>query len=350
MKRASIFLLSAAAACGGGNAGLNQTSITCSQGRTLLDGVCVSEQVADYVSCVRAQGAQLGSERGQKLSADVGSLGVRAGGAAELNETLQKRYSVSDQAMLAIVQACGAATGQLAATAKPDAKTLAARWPFDEESGAGASDATGHGNTAQIVGTGAWVAGRVGGALKLDGQSRLDVPDSPTQHAPRAVTLTGWFLLARKDTGQPWRSLFIKTDPKGKNSWGCLDVGVPDPNPCDAREYGADVNVDNMQLDVYGVTEDHYQNGGVTWCATASGAVRYETWHHFAGVISPKSRAIRIFLDGALMTTCPLSEAGLRRTSSTMVIGSGWVGMLDDFRIYGDELSADDIAALAAAK
>ena len=235
---------------GGANAGLNQTSITCSQGRTLLDGVCVSEQVADYVSCVRAQGgAQLGAERGQKLSADVGSMGVRAGGAAELNETLQKKYSASDQTMLAIVQACGAAAGHLQPIASGGVlKNLVARWSLDEAGGSGASDASGHGNTGTIQGTPMWVAGRIGGASKLDGSQHIAVEDSPSQHAPQAVTLAGWFLLTKKDVAHPWRDLFTKTNPKGNNWWGCLDAGVPDPNPCDEREYGAVVNVEQRSL------------------------------------------------------------------------------------------------------
>jgi hypothetical protein len=72
---------------------LNQTSITCPAGRTLLDGVCVRENVADYVACVRAQGAQLGGSKQQQLSADVGTVGVRAGGSAEVKESLEKKYA-----------------------------------------------------------------------------------------------------------------------------------------------------------------------------------------------------------------------------------------------------------------
>jgi hypothetical protein len=98
--------------CGGGGGGqLNQTSITCPPGRTLLDGVCVAEAVADYVACVRAQGAQLGAAKNQQLSAEAGYLGVKAGGASELSESLQRKYSTSDQAMMAIVDACNSRAG-----------------------------------------------------------------------------------------------------------------------------------------------------------------------------------------------------------------------------------------------
>lgn len=95
-------------ACGGATQGLNQTSITCPAGRTLLDGVCVSESVADYVACVRAQGAQLGGDKSQKISADVGTLGAHASGAAEVRESLEKKYAVSDAATLEVIKSCSA--------------------------------------------------------------------------------------------------------------------------------------------------------------------------------------------------------------------------------------------------
>lgn len=97
--------------CAGRQSGLNQTSITCPPARTLLDGVCVSETVADYVACVRAQGATLDGGRAEKLSADVGGYGVRAAGASEVSEQLEKKYSASDQAVLEIVRACSSASG-----------------------------------------------------------------------------------------------------------------------------------------------------------------------------------------------------------------------------------------------
>lgn len=85
------------------------TPAPCPVGRTWLDGVCVSEAVADYVACVRAQGAQLDARAGKQLSAEVGYLGVKASAASEVSESLQRRYSASDTAMMAIIDRCGRA-------------------------------------------------------------------------------------------------------------------------------------------------------------------------------------------------------------------------------------------------
>ena len=342
-----VFLATAAWGLSCGPA-LNQVSVTCPPGRTYLDGVCVSEPVADYVACVRAQGAQLGNEKSQKLSAEAGSLGVKAGGAAEVSESLQKKYSASDQAMLAIIQACnGAAQVERRATPAIE-KSLVAHWKFDEASGNAAADASNHGNTGTAQGSVSWVAGRRGGALKVGGAGELLVDDGASQHAPRAMTITGWFLLApggMKD--MPWREILIKSDPKGPNWWGCLSAGEADPSPCDGREYGVSVNSAEGFLLVYATPEDRYKNGGQVFCASAPKSVQFGKWHHFGAVISAKSRAMRVFLDGAPMATCPISEAGLRRTSNKLHIATNFVGLLDDLRIYAAELGDADIAKLA---
>lgn len=133
MPRSSLRVPAAVAvvfgfACGGASPGLNQTSVTCPAGRTLLDGVCVAEGIADYVACVRAQGAQLGGSKGQKVSADVGTLGMHASGAAEVRESLEKKYSVSDAATLEIIKACKVARSE---------PTTAAAGSADQASGQG---------------------------------------------------------------------------------------------------------------------------------------------------------------------------------------------------------------------
>lgn len=111
------FGLISVGACGGGAA--NQSK--CGANRTEVDGVCVSNQVADYVACIRSQGAQLGSDRSSKLSADASFAGAHAGGASEAKETLEKKYAAtSDENTKEILRTCAAAMhGQ--ATAAPAA-------------------------------------------------------------------------------------------------------------------------------------------------------------------------------------------------------------------------------------
>jgi hypothetical protein len=64
--------------------------------------------VADYVTCVRAQGAKLGEERSKQLSAQAGYAGVNASVASEARERLEKSYATSDANTLEVIRACGA--------------------------------------------------------------------------------------------------------------------------------------------------------------------------------------------------------------------------------------------------
>lgn len=90
----------------------------CSAGRTNVDGVCVSEKVADYVACVRAQGAQLGDDRSRRLAAEVEYLGAKASTVSDVKERLEKKYSVGADAEMEIVRTCGAASGMASSPAR----------------------------------------------------------------------------------------------------------------------------------------------------------------------------------------------------------------------------------------
>jgi len=102
MGAAALFL--GLAGCAGGGS----TTPVCTAGRVNVDGVCANELVADYVACVRAQGAQLGEDKSRKLSAEAGYAGARASVASDVKDTLEKKYSASDAAVLEIVRMCSA--------------------------------------------------------------------------------------------------------------------------------------------------------------------------------------------------------------------------------------------------
>ena len=83
----------------------------CEREKTNLDGTCVNQEIADYVSCVRAQGATLGTNNKNTLSAEVGYFGISAGGAKEVSEKLERKYIASDNAMMAIIEQCNKLSG-----------------------------------------------------------------------------------------------------------------------------------------------------------------------------------------------------------------------------------------------
>ena len=89
----------------------DQITSVCTEGTTKVDGICVRQDIADYVGCVRAQGAQLESKQSHSLSATVGKLAVNASAASDVSTQLKKIYTASDKAMLAIIDACNMLAG-----------------------------------------------------------------------------------------------------------------------------------------------------------------------------------------------------------------------------------------------
>lgn len=69
------------------------TSLRCAPGQGILDGTCVTQQVADFVVCIRSRGTvDLAGDRGQRISAEAKSAGMGAGTAMEARESLAAKY------------------------------------------------------------------------------------------------------------------------------------------------------------------------------------------------------------------------------------------------------------------
>jgi hypothetical protein len=87
------------------------------------------------------------------------------------------------------------ATANDASDAGADADpTLLAAWSFDETSGGVAHDSTGHGHDATLVGNATFGApGKYGGALAMDGISRIAVASLAGTTFPRSGTYSIWF-------------------------------------------------------------------------------------------------------------------------------------------------------------
>ena len=69
---------------------------------------------------------------------------------------------------------------------------LVGYWTFDEGSGTIASDYSGHGNDGTIEGGPQWVAGKVGGALKFDGDDDQITLKDPLTVGSSSNTVAAW--------------------------------------------------------------------------------------------------------------------------------------------------------------
>jgi hypothetical protein len=71
----------------------NAATLRCAGGQTILDGTCVSNQVADFVVCIRSRGSvDLAGDRGQRISAEAKSAGMGAATALDARESLAAKY------------------------------------------------------------------------------------------------------------------------------------------------------------------------------------------------------------------------------------------------------------------
>ena len=74
----------------------------------------------------------------------------------------------------------------------PPGNGLVAAYGFDENGGASAADASGHGNKGTLEGA-TWAAGKFGSALSFNGSSsRVTIPDSASLDLTRGSTLEAW--------------------------------------------------------------------------------------------------------------------------------------------------------------
>ena len=203
---------------------------------------------------------------------------------------------------------------------------LAAWWKFDDASGTTAADSSKHGRAGTLQGGLAFdkhsVPGRIGKALSLDGKGFVEVAGykGVTGTAPRTVAAWVKTKAARgrivawgfEDFGKMWTFGFIR----GR-------IGVA-------------------------------PKGGYLYM---NPAINDDAWHHVAAVMVEAKLPnlhdhVRLYLDGEL---APIHDIGLLdlwpiETGSDLDvrIGEGFVGLLDDVRIYDRALSGEEVKALFA--
>ena len=192
---------------------------------------------------------------------------------------------------------------------------LLAYWTFDEGSGATAYDSSGNANTGTVV-SAAWTGGMVNAALYFDGTAQATVPNAVSLNPLNGITIAAWI----NSDGWFGNPRILEKGPD--NQYRLLDQSG------------------QLMFDVIGVTN-------VVTSLPSAG-----TWHHVAGTYDGASMAL--YVDGQLAAqqsaggTIPVS-------TNTLAIGnlpgSGnpfnhFSGSIDDVRIYGRGLTANEVAQL----
>ena len=106
----------------------------------------------------------------------------------------------------------------------------------------------------------------------------------------------------------------------------------------------------NLDLLHGGGRLDLFSGGG--WQGTRTGPeLELETWHHIAGTFESKKQSGAYYVNGKLIGRVATNNATLDPSVSPLRFGfccglAGFVGVLDEVRIYGHSLDEKDIDAL----
>jgi hypothetical protein len=221
----------------------------------------------------------------------------------------------------------GFTTGYVAAQLQ---NGLVSYWSFDDGSGSIASDSSGNGNIATLVNGPSWVtAGEIAGALSFDG---VDDYVTFASQAQNIISISAW-VYAQATPGNvfpriidmPGYVLFL-AEPSNPNS-----------NP-------ASLGFLSRRSDRDGEWD------------TPANSLAYNSWNHVTVVYdsSSTSNNADLYINGVKQTMSKITSPQGTQTANegAGIIGNqiplnrGWVGLIDELRIYDRALSAAEIVSL----
>jgi hypothetical protein len=204
---------------------------------------------------------------------------------------------------------------------------LAAYYPFNEGSGATASDSSGNGNTGTLVGP-VWTAGNISGALSFDGlDDYVNAGAGPSLNfVSTPITITAWIYPRSYGGGSRGRIADKATSSTG---W---------------MFYADNYNLAN------GLSWIGTGGQGGAQASSTTNIITLNTWQFVAMTVNDSS-SVSFYVNGALKravanakpqsSTAPL-YIGARSTASDR----NFNGTLDDVRIYNYSLSPAEILSL----
>jgi len=216
-----------------------------------------------------------------------------------------------------------AQAGEFLTPVQPDDTNLAAYYTFDEGAGAVVGDSSGNDNDGTVVGVPQWITGKIGGAMLFSGwENYVDCGNDPSLVLRDAVTVACWIKVAAFSV--TWETIVSMGDDSYRMSRG--------PGKRDAIHFGSN-----------GIDSGAHQNGTTI--------VTTDTWRHVAIVYDGTNKYIYIdgFEDARKPATGQInaSNYNLYIAENAQATGRYLNGAVDDLRIYGRGLSAEEIAGLA---
>ncbi len=211
---------------------------------------------------------------------------------------------------------------------------LVGYWPLDGD----AIDATGNGSDGTINGNVILTEDRLGnpeGAMLFPGESgtHIDLGDSTELNITGAMTLAAWATLDADNTNNG--RIIAKMAGGGSRSWN-LNVEA---------NVGGVANPATLQI---------APNGSQVLSVNDTQSLPTDEWVHMAGIFRP-SEAMEIYVNGELRAsvTTGIPANQFSTNGAPVLIGSrsacgncGWLGAIDEVRVYNRALSAADVMEL----
>ena len=206
---------------------------------------------------------------------------------------------------------------------------LLAHFNLDEKEGAQAADATGRQPAGAARGKPAWTPGKVGGALKLDGETHVDLASGIDFDRDSTFSYGAW------------------VNPAGRDHMAVL------ARMDDAQGYrGWDLYLGDGKVWVHLIHE--WEKDAIRVISKRS--IEPETWRHVFVTYdgSGKAKGVKLYIDGrpAEVEVSHDTLTGSIRTALPPRIGrrhdsAAFRGMIDDVRIYDRELSPEEVEQIA---
>ncbi|MBT2232850.1 DNRLRE domain-containing protein [Nonomuraea sp. NEAU-A123] len=201
-------------------------------------------------------------------------------------------------------------------------------WTLDEGQGTVAADLTGA-HHATLSGQATWTTGRTGLGLRLDGTSGHALTNGPAVSTQRNFTVTAWARLTSTNA----TATAVSQD--GARTGGfALQYSKTDDRWALSRTV-ADAD------------------GAQSVRALSAAAPRLGEWTHLTGVYDSAAKELSLYVNGRLESTVPFTQpwdaTGSLAVGRGKVNGAGaefWPGDLDEVRVYGRAMFADEVADL----
>ena len=152
-------------------------------------------------------------------------------------------------------------------------------WRLDDGSGTTAIDSSGGGNDGTFQGDPQWVAGKVAGALEMDGGDYVDVPGAADIN-PESITLMTWVNFTSVDPADMERQDYLS---RGDDyAFSLHEWGARDSTPAEGKISGIVTSAGGWSV-VNGQT-----------------LIEPDTWYHTALTYSSETQTLTLYLDGEI--------------------------------------------------